>query len=79
MTVKYRNNGICAHGGGVLFFTPAALCGCLNARQRTIAVLKFSAERLEMLRLQYSECSRLIRSDAPTRLAREAGPTFCLC
>src|SRR3982750_4185854 len=40
MTVKYRNNGICADGGGVLFFTPAALCGCLDARQRTIAVLK---------------------------------------
>jgi hypothetical protein len=79
MTIKYRNNGICTDEGAILFFTPAALCGCLHARQRMIAVVKFSAERLPMFRLQYSECSRLIRGERPTRLAREAGPTFRFC
>lgn len=29
-TVKYRNKGICTDGGGILFFTPAALSGCLQ-------------------------------------------------
>jgi len=28
-TIKYRKNGVCGDGGGILFFTPAALYGRL--------------------------------------------------
>jgi len=38
----------------------------------------FSLEPLKTLRLQYSGRPGALRLDAPTQLAREAGPTFRL-